>query len=68
MSRSDPRATCETCRFWEWDTLNEGFCRIRSPFVLWEGRSFTRWPRTHKVQWCGEHQYDPGERAVSRDD
>lgn len=61
---------CETCRWWEgpgfredndagkWQNPREcgyawGDCRIRAPS---SGGADPSFPRSHKDDWCGEHQ------------
>ena len=60
------RPTCETCNVWtgpEVERTKE--CRRRSPQVVAYTRQIsghttdtvisTRWPRTQRYDWCGEH-------------
>lgn len=61
--------TCETCRWWvgpgfrtnttcgAWKAPGDGYawgdCRIRAPIPSGADLDF---PRSHKDDWCGEHQ------------
>lgn len=54
MCRSDPRATCSTCRWC--DREDEPWtCRAALPVIGKTMRGV--WPRVAFDQWCGQHQY-----------
>lgn len=70
MSRSDPRATCETCAFWHQDPDAAqwlGECRATSPAMTRECRTLVgdnqelhvlaSFPVTVGNQWCGDHRF-----------
>lgn len=57
---SEPQERCRTCRHWEPDSSERvasemGMCVRRSP-VIRDGDSPSAWPRTYKLDRCGEHQ------------
>jgi len=46
---------CETCRHWQpWERNDFGDCRINPPVMGDLGRG--KWPGTHALEWCGEHE------------
>ena len=51
MSRDNPRATCETCAFFDAATFS---CRARPPSVI---GSVVFYPLVLTTDWCGEHAF-----------
>jgi hypothetical protein len=72
MSRSDPRATCETCQYFAADPHPEkeprytGLCRVMAPRFLVPAYE-RKWPPVTTHDWCGEHVYLQPRRADESD-
>lgn len=66
------KCECGTCRFWKSPAGKINECRIRAPQTVaqidgYNGdaglcidtRLVTRWPETHREDWCGEWEPEP---------
>ena len=50
------KATCETCRYFDYQGSLSGLCRIGPPTVILGCDDRAIWPVVENSDWCGEHE------------